>query len=361
MSWDGRPARLEIAFDVTDRKRESEAFKFLADAGAMVVDCIRVLEGEHVWEAALNDVLRILGTFLEADRAYVFMREDDCMVRTHEWRSLGVALQKPLMQNVPRNLADEWIERFTVGDAVIIEDVEALLQAQRTDEYEVLKSRGIFSLVSVPLEVDGAFVGYLGVDNPRRVGDLTFVKAPLVAFAGFVSCLLYTSARCAWCARSARPRRRRSRKGPPVDINEFKRAFFDVACDMQKLLHDLVAPACQRNGLTLQQMHVLVELVSAPGQTSTQLSERAGILRTNFSSVCHKLEERGLVERRRSDRDRRAFELRATDEGRELLARIDADIRRCYGPAFENEPPETFDAILAGFRALNSFAAKLER
>ena len=132
-----------------------------------------------------------------------------------------------------------------------------------------------------------------------------------------------------------------------MDINEFKRAFFDVACDMQKLLHDLVAPACQ--------------LVSAPGQTSTQLSERAGILRTNFSSVCHKLEERGLVERRRSDRDRRAFELRATDEGRELLARIDADIRRCYGPAFENEPPETFDAILVGFRALNSFAAKLER
>ena len=187
MSWDGRPARLEIAFDVTDRKRESEAFKFLADAGTMVVDCIRVLEGEHVLEAALNDVLRILGTFLEADRAYVFMREDNCMVRTHEWRSLGVALQKPLMQNVPRNLADEWIERFTVGDAVIIEDVEALLQAQRTDEYEVLKSRGIFSLVSVPLEVDGAFVGYLGVDNPRRVGDLTFVKAPLVAFAGFVS------------------------------------------------------------------------------------------------------------------------------------------------------------------------------
>ena len=24
-----------------------------------------------------------------------------------------------------------------------------------------------------------------------------------------------------------------------MDINEFKRAFFDVACDMQKLLHDL--------------------------------------------------------------------------------------------------------------------------
>lgn len=146
-----------------------------------------------------------------------------------------------------------------------------------------------------------------------------------------------------------------------MDLNEFKHAFFGVACDMQKLLHDTVVPVCQQNGLTLQQMHVLLELVGTPGQTSTQLSERAGILRTNFSSVCHKLEERGLVERRRSDRDRRAFELRATDEGRELLARIDADIKRRYGAAFENEPPETFETILAGFRALNAFAAKLGR
>ena len=104
-----------------------------------------------------------------------------------------------------------------------------------------------------------------------------------------------------------------------MDINEFKRAFFDVACDMQKLLHDLVAPACQRNGLTLQQMHVLVELVSAPGQTSTQLSERAGILRTNFSPVCRKLENRGLIERQRSQTDRRSLRLHVTDEGRALI------------------------------------------
>ena len=146
-----------------------------------------------------------------------------------------------------------------------------------------------------------------------------------------------------------------------MEIAVFKRELFAVMCDVQKILHETMAPICQQHGLTLQQMHVLLELVGTPGQTSTQLSERAGILRTNFSSVCHKLEERGLVERRRSDRDRRAFELRATDEGRELLARIDADIKRRYGAAFENEPPETFETILAGFRALNAFAAKLGR
>lgn len=146
-----------------------------------------------------------------------------------------------------------------------------------------------------------------------------------------------------------------------MDIDDFKREFFVVSCDMQKILHDTAGPVCQRHGLTLQQMHVLVELAGMPGQTSSQLSERAGILRTNFSGLCRKLEERGLVERSRNEHDRRSYELRVTDEGRRLLARIDEDFKASYGFAFENEPQETFDAILAGLKALNAFTAKLGR
>ena len=74
-----------------------------------------------------------------------------------------------------------------------------------------------------------------------------------------------------------------------------------------------------------------------------QQSDLVYLLELRSASVSEqlgKLEAQGLVERRRSDRDRRAFALRATDEGRELLARIDADIKRRYGAAFENEPPE---------------------
>lgn len=144
-------------------------------------------------------------------------------------------------------------------------------------------------------------------------------------------------------------------------MDDFKREFFVVSCDMQKIVHNVAGPVCQRHGLTLQQMHVLVELAGMPGQTPSQLSERAGILRTNFSGLCRKLEERGLVERRRNERDRRSNELRVTDEGRALLARIDEDFRASYGFAFENEPQETFDDILAGFKALNAFTAKLGR
>ena len=111
-------------------------------------------------------------------------------------------------------------------------------------------------------------------------------------------------------------------------------------------------PICQGHDVTPQQMYVLTELLNEPGQSAGQLSDRAGILPTNFSAVCHRLEERGLIRRNRSARDRRAFELYITDAGRALLGEIDEDVRRRYGPVFESEPPETCRGHLAGFRAL---------
>lgn len=146
-----------------------------------------------------------------------------------------------------------------------------------------------------------------------------------------------------------------------MDIAAFQRELFAIACDMPKMLHETMVPVCQRHGLTLQQLHVLVELTRMPGQTAGQLSDRTGILRTNFSSVCRKLEDRGLVERQRNQADKRSLQLRVTDEGRALLEGIDDEIRRRYGAAFESEPQETFDTIMAGFQALTNFTGKLGR
>lgn len=146
-----------------------------------------------------------------------------------------------------------------------------------------------------------------------------------------------------------------------MDLSTFKRELFTVTYDVQKILHETMAPVCQQYGLTLQQMHVLMELVRTPGLTAGQLSDRAGILRTNFPSVCRKLEDRGLIERQRSQTDRRSLKLRVTDEGRALLADVDGEVQRRYGEAFAAESPETFDAIIGGFRALADFSKKLGR
>ena len=46
-----------------------------------------------------------------------------------------------------------------------------------------------------------------------------------------------------------------------MDIAAFKRELFAITYDLQKILHDTMTPICQEHGLTLQQMHVLVELM----------------------------------------------------------------------------------------------------
>lgn len=145
-----------------------------------------------------------------------------------------------------------------------------------------------------------------------------------------------------------------------VDCDTFKREFFSVSNSMQQLLHRTLLPICQSHGLTLQQLHVLVELTHTPDLTAGELSERAGILRTNFSGVCQKMEKRGLIERNRSERDGRSYELRATQAGRELLEQLNADIEKRYGQALEVEPDETFDTIIAGFKAMRDFAQRME-
>ncbi|MEG0016402.1 MAG: MarR family transcriptional regulator [Gordonibacter sp.] len=144
-----------------------------------------------------------------------------------------------------------------------------------------------------------------------------------------------------------------------MDVATFKTEMFSATCSLQRDMHEVMAPVCQQCGLTLQQLHVLVELLRMPGLTAGQLSDRTGILRTNFSSVCRKLEDRGLIERQRSRADKRSLELRVTQEGRALLANVDEEVNRRYGKVFESEPQETFDAIVAGFRALAALTEKV--
>lgn len=185
VEWNDSLARLEIAFDITDRELEKESFKFLAGANALNVECIKTLESEDL-DAALDKVLSMFGEFLDADRTYIFNITGDFMSNTYEWCADGVEPEKENLQDMPVSLIDHWMETFLGGDAVIIDDVSALPDAGREDEYEVLSAQGITSLVAVPLEMDGVFIGYLGADDPKK-SQLSIVEKPLVGLTSFVS------------------------------------------------------------------------------------------------------------------------------------------------------------------------------
>ncbi len=77
-------------------------------------------------------------------------------------------------------------------------------------------------------------------------------------------------------------------------------------------------------GLTPAQYSTLVVIAETPGLRQADVAAALGVQPPNFVSLINDMERRGLVERLRSEEDRRAYELRLTGEGAALLERARA-------------------------------------
>jgi MarR family transcriptional regulator, lower aerobic nicotinate degradation pathway regulator len=75
-------------------------------------------------------------------------------------------------------------------------------------------------------------------------------------------------------------------------------------------------------GLTQQQTALLLTLARSPTASIQDLSDASGTDRNTLSDITSRLIRRGLIVRRRSPRDARAYELRITANGVRLLGRM---------------------------------------
>ena len=75
-------------------------------------------------------------------------------------------------------------------------------------------------------------------------------------------------------------------------------------------------------GVSPRAFGVLSNLSSTGGQTQQQLADTLGIHRNNMVGLIDELEGAGWVRRHRSQRDRRAFDVRLTRAGSALVSRI---------------------------------------
>ncbi len=167
VTWEGRPARLEIAFDITEVEQEKQDLKYTLKAEDMIMGCIRTLYQSQDLDSTIPQVLEQLGRFLEAERAYIFMTHGELMSNEFEWCMEGVTPQIENLQALPLSFFAPWLARFEGQECVIIKDIEKLKDSS-PEEYEFIKIQGIHSLVAAPLERDGSFCGCLGVDNPPK-------------------------------------------------------------------------------------------------------------------------------------------------------------------------------------------------
>ncbi len=103
-------------------------------------------------------------------------------------------------------------------------------------------------------------------------------------------------------------------------------------------------------GVSPRAFGVMSNLEGGASQTQQELADALGIHRNNMVGLIDELEAAGWVRRHRSERDRRAFDVRLTRSGSALVARVnrlipalDAEI----GRALTESEERTMVALLA--------------
>ena len=105
-------------------------------------------------------------------------------------------------------------------------------------------------------------------------------------------------------------------------------------------------------GISAAQLWALWELQRSPGLNVSDLSRQLSVHPSTASNLLDKLEQGGMVERRRRERDQRVVRLFITDAGQELLTRAPAAPQGELNRALQSMDPALLATLDKGLEAL---------
>lgn len=185
---DGKDYRLEIALN-GDLEASGKPQYYSARNETILNECLQRSISHASPVEGIQNILDYLGTTFGCSRVCIFEITDDRTAAiTYEWCSQTALPQKDLLQEFPLAAIDWWMDSFHRKEAVAIDDLESIREAH-PEAYALLKPQGMSSLAAGPIEVDGAFEGFLGMDNPDS-RMLPLLTRLLKTIGYFISTLL---------------------------------------------------------------------------------------------------------------------------------------------------------------------------
>ncbi len=170
ITYEGREAKLEIAFDLTELEDNYTSTKEQLDSERLFMSYIQKLILSENFEESMTYIMNCIVESFDGDRAYLFEFDYSTGLahNTYEQCVPGVSPEIDNLQNVPIEVVDVWIQAFENQNFIYIEDVSKIKgDASRQQEYEILSAQGIDALLAVPIRVHEKLIGFIGVDNPK--------------------------------------------------------------------------------------------------------------------------------------------------------------------------------------------------
>jgi len=118
----------------------------------------------HLVESEITLALKDIGTFVSADRVYIFTYDliRETTSNSHEWCGEGVAPQIEMLQDLPMTLFPEWWAAHRQGRAMQIEDVSKM--PDDVGLRKTLQEQGIKTLLALPMMDQDRCIGFVGFD-----------------------------------------------------------------------------------------------------------------------------------------------------------------------------------------------------
>ncbi|MGN0150429.1 MAG: EAL domain-containing protein [Clostridia bacterium] len=167
IDWNGKDAHLCIAFDITEDENMRHELESHLNMENFIFQCIAEMHRNQPYDEMFNNLLDIIGKFLEADRVYIFNYNGVTISNIYEWCKKGISPVINIMQNVDAHIIDKRIPEYQRRKCVVIKDIEEIKDTSPR-EYAELARQNTKSLITAPLFDKGELIGYIGADNPPK-------------------------------------------------------------------------------------------------------------------------------------------------------------------------------------------------
>ena len=159
---DGKPLLMSgTHLDITESKRTLEFESELLQLSLQLTGIPAVEIAP-----ALDMALCRIGSFLGADRAYIFEinAQEKTMTNTYEWCNTGITSEIENLKDLPCDIFPNWMATLNQQENIIIPSVKDLPESWKA-ERGILDSQGIRSLLVIPLLLDNLLIGFVGLDS----------------------------------------------------------------------------------------------------------------------------------------------------------------------------------------------------
>jgi hypothetical protein len=165
------PFYLLCVMDCTEQKKVEASIRFQAAFEEQMIYATSTLlqTTQENFDESVNAVLARIGSFANADRAYIFRfnEHQQKMDNSHEWCSEGINPEIDNLKGLPVDIFPEWMRKLRNNEEVYIPDVQ-LLPAAWIAEKSILEPQGILSLLVLPVTAAGKLYGFIGFDAVKN-------------------------------------------------------------------------------------------------------------------------------------------------------------------------------------------------